>query len=154
MSKPRVALVFPYTIEKHSFFGMVLPSLGLERLGAEIEDVATVELFDARFESSVVSAVSGFNPHIVAISVKTTMYSSVSYAVADELRRLLPDATFVMGGLHASSCPEEALTHVDYVIRGDGEIAFRELVLGSDVRQIRGLAYRPRTQSQELGILF
>ena len=51
MSKPRVALVFPYTIQKHSFFGMVLPALGLDRLGAEVEDIAQVELFDARFET-------------------------------------------------------------------------------------------------------
>lgn len=141
MGKPRVALVFPYTIEKNSFFGFVLPSLGLERLGAEVEDIAEVELFDARFESSLVNTIVRFKPDIVAISAKTTMFASVSYSVSDKLRKLLPKARLVMGGLHASSCPEEALEHVDYVVRGDGEIAFRELVMGEKLEKIRGLAY-------------
>ena len=109
MAKARVALAFPATILPNSFFGFVLPSLGLERLGAAVEDLAEVELFDARFERSLVAAVASFSPDFVAISAKTTMYSAKSYVVADELRKLLPKAKLIMGGLHATSCPEEAL---------------------------------------------
>ena len=142
MVNARVALAFPATILPNSFFGFVLPSLGLERLGAAVEDIAEVELFDARFERSLVAAVADFSPDFVAISAKTTMYSAKSYQVANELRKLLPKAKLVMGGLHATSCPEEALEHVDYVIRGDGEISFRQLVEGKELGDIAGLVFK------------
>ena len=142
MARPRVALAFPATILPNSFFGFVLPSLGLERLGAAAEDLADVELFDARFEGNFVRSIADFSPDFVAISAKTTMYSPKSYALADELRTLLPKAKLVMGGLHATSCPEEALEHVDYVIRGDGEISFHQLIEGRELSEIAGLVHR------------
>jgi hypothetical protein len=58
MKKPKVALIFPTHIAKDAFFGWLLPSIALERLAAAIEDVAEVELFDARFEKDQIGRAS------------------------------------------------------------------------------------------------
>ncbi|MCD6309477.1 MAG: B12-binding domain-containing radical SAM protein [Candidatus Eremiobacteraeota bacterium] len=45
-----------------------------------------------------------------------------AYQIADRFREM--GVTVVMGGLHASSLPEEALEHVDSVMIGEGEDTF------------------------------
>jgi len=119
-----------------------LPAFGLERIGAHIEDIAHVELFDIRFEPDLVGELVRFQPDIIAINVKTTMHARANYEVARRIRSVLPSATLVAGGLHASAVPEETLDIVDYVVCGDGELAFRQLVSGDDIEGISGLVYR------------
>lgn len=140
--KPRVALVFPTTISPKSFFGFLLPSLGLERLGAAIEDIADVELFDARFEKDLVEEVRRFRPTVIALNIKTTMYCQRAYDMAAKLHRALPEALMVGGGLHATACPAEALQFCEMIIRGEGERSFRLLIQGTSKERIPGLAYR------------
>lgn len=138
----KIAFVYPALIKKDSFFGFLLPSLGLERLAAAVEDIAECSLFDARFEKDLPGAVAAFGPDIVCVNVKTTLYSGVCYDAARALRAKLPGAVFVAGGLHASACPEEALECCDFVIRGEGEAALRKFVEGAPHETIGGLAYK------------
>lgn len=49
------------------------------------------------------------------------------YALADRVRRE-SDAVVVIGGLHASMCPEEAALHADYVLLGEGDETILELI--------------------------
>src|SRR5439155_708517 len=52
----------------------------------------------------------------------------------------------VLGGTHTSFLPEEGLEHADFVIRGEGEFAFQELVdaiqRGDGFEKILNLSYR------------
>lgn len=138
----RVAFVYPTKIKKDSFFGFLLPSMALERLAAAVEDVAECELFDARFENDLIGEIVRFKPDIVCVNVKTTLYSRQSYEAADSIKKMVPGAVTVLGGLHASSCPEEALGHGDFVITGEGENSLREFVLGAAKEKIGGLVYK------------
>lgn len=142
MSKPKVALVFTTFIMKNAFHGMLLPALGLERLGAEIEDIADVELFDIRFEPDMMMKLKQLNPDFVAVNVKTTMYANHSYEVGKEIRCLLPKTVIVTGGLHATALPDESFGFADYVIRGEGEKAFRQLIEGHEPSTIPNLVYK------------
>jgi radical SAM superfamily enzyme YgiQ (UPF0313 family) len=51
-----------------------------------------------------------------------------------------------MGGTHTSFMPEEGLQHADFVVRGEGEFAFQELVdaiqRGDGFDKIQNLSYR------------
>jgi radical SAM superfamily enzyme YgiQ (UPF0313 family) len=135
-------LVYPTLIKPDAFFGFLLPPLGLERLAAAIEDIADVRLLDLRFEPDWLNAARSFRPDVIGVNVKTTLYSGRSYHVADRLRSALPDARVILGGLHASCVPDEALAHGDAVVIGDGEQAMREIVAGHPLAEIAGLAYR------------
>jgi radical SAM superfamily enzyme YgiQ (UPF0313 family) len=79
---------------------------------------------------------------IVGISAITST-APQSYRLADKVREAGKIA--VIGGTHTSFLPEEGLEHADYVIRGEGEVAFQELVTaleqGASVASIQNLSY-------------
>ncbi|MDA1263512.1 MAG: radical SAM protein [Planctomycetota bacterium] len=62
---------------------------------------------------------------LVAISAKTSC-SPAAYRVADEFRRR--GKKVVLGGIHASLRPEEALEHVDYIVTGEAETVWLEFL--------------------------
>jgi radical SAM superfamily enzyme YgiQ (UPF0313 family) len=66
-----------------------------------------------------------------------------AYRMADTVRAA--GIPVVMGGVHPTFRADEALTHADYVVRGEGEGAITELMAalnnGGDVSQIGNLSY-------------
>ncbi|MBD3186976.1 radical SAM protein [Candidatus Bathyarchaeota archaeon] len=64
---------------------------------------------------------------------------------------LHPGARIILGGWHASALPEETLDAcelIDIIVRGEGEITFKELVAaledGRDLSTVKGLAFRDK----------
>ena len=92
--------------------------------------------------------IEAFKPDVVA----TTAYTA---SIVDGLKLLAlakeisPEITTVLGNVHASFCYEEILAtdhaHVDYIVRGEGEVTLPELLdclnAGSDPQEVRGLAF-------------
>lgn len=74
----------------------------------------------------------------------STLNISYTYETAQICREVYPNAKIVLGGVHATEKPEEAINHnfVDFVIRGEGEFAFVELVSGKKLSEINGLTYK------------
>ncbi len=62
---------------------------------------------------------------LVALSAKTSC-APHAYAVADEFRRR--GKKVVMGGIHASLRTDEALEHVDFVVRGEADVTWPRFV--------------------------
>jgi radical SAM superfamily enzyme YgiQ (UPF0313 family) len=62
---------------------------------------------------------------LVALTAQTPVAPS-AYRIADRFRRR--GVTVVMGGVHASTLPEEALEHVDAVVVGEGEFVWPSLL--------------------------
>jgi len=73
-------------------------------------------------------------PYIIGLSCLTA-HVGRAYKIARMIKADFPDATVVVGGLHPTSCPEEALNTgaIDYVVRGEGEEVMLRLY-----RAIRG----------------
>ncbi len=99
---------------------------------------------------------------LVGISIQTS-WAPQGYRIAKKAKRF--GKIVVMGGVHASLNPDEAILHADYVIRGEGEDAFPELIealnTGGDLSAILGLSYwkdgepvhnpvRPQMSTEEL----
>ncbi|MFH1745438.1 MAG: radical SAM protein [Planctomycetota bacterium] len=80
------------------------------------------------------------NVDVVAISAMTTQ-APRAYELADEYRRL--GITVVMGGIHPSALPEEALEHADAVCQGDAESTLPHLIADWEEAANRGAD--PRT---------
>ena len=71
------------------------------------------------------------SPRLVMIDLHWYEHSFGAIDIARHVRRILPEAKIVIGGLTATYFAEEILqTHreIDYVIRGDGEIPLLKLV--------------------------
>jgi anaerobic magnesium-protoporphyrin IX monomethyl ester cyclase len=89
-------------------------------------------------------------PDVVGISSLFTTYACEALEVARCVKRVDPEIMVVMGGLHPTAFPDHILNEpcVDYVVRGEGETPFFQLItaLGagnqSAIRQIRGVCFR------------
>jgi hypothetical protein len=81
---------------------------------------------------------------LVAISTFSAQVAE-AYAIADRLRQA--GVKVVMGGLHISVRPEEALQHADHVFLGEGEnlwpAAVRAIEGGTTQRVWKGTDYPP-----------
>lgn len=86
-------------------------------------------------------------PRIVGITTLTATCSR-AYDLARQIKKIDPQALVVLGGIHASVLPEEALANesVDLVVRGEGEITFDYLVKrvldNQNWQDLEGISYR------------
>jgi radical SAM superfamily enzyme YgiQ (UPF0313 family) len=140
-SLKKIVFVEPRSTHLHVYSRVTIPRLGSVLLGTimrnkgydvrvYIEDIHDLDM------QEVLSA------DLVAISAITST-APQSYRLADTVRRA--GAIAVLGGTHTSFLPEEGLEHADFVVRGEGEFAFQELVDaiegGSGFEKIQNLSY-------------
>ncbi len=95
-----------------------LPSLGLLYLAAVTDSSHTLSYYESEDLNLETIEQDFISYDVVAISTMTAQ-SSEAYAIAKRLK--LIGVKVVIGGLHASVCPEEALAYSDHVLIGEGE---------------------------------
>lgn len=86
-----------------------------------------------RFERRAKEILAGKKFDILAISCWTSLCYKATLTAARAARELNPDCLVVVGGYHPTACPDDFLTEdnaVDYVIRGEGELALTEIARG------------------------
>ncbi len=115
-------------------------------LMSHIIDVADVEVIDfemmfgfprsyekiEEFKAFAKSVLKEKQPDIVAFSCYTSFDYLATIDVLRICRELFPHATLVVGGYHPTALPDDFMSEenlVDYIIRGEGEEALREIVL-------------------------
>lgn len=83
------------------------------------------------------------NVEFVGITCITPLINEAK-KIATIIKQINPHIKTILGGPHPSALPKETLTdtNFDIVIMGEGEQAFLELVKGSNLRNIKGLAYK------------
>jgi radical SAM superfamily enzyme YgiQ (UPF0313 family) len=87
---------------------------------------------------------------LVGVSSLFTPYVREAIHTAEVVKACLPDAKIVMGGHHPSALPESVMESaaVDFVIRGEGEVALpllaKALSNGSRYDAIPGLVFRKK----------
>ena len=138
----KIAIIEPRSPGTNFWTGIRIPRQGavllatiLDRLGYQVvvhcEELAPIDW------SEVISA------DLVAIS-NMTPTTPRAYAMAQVVRR--EGIPVVIGGYHDTFFSEEALEHVDFVVRGEGEDTLVELVEAiqtkGDFSKIAGLSFR------------
>jgi radical SAM superfamily enzyme YgiQ (UPF0313 family) len=118
----KLGLTLPGFVERSKTVAQ-LPSLGLLYLAACTPGGHDVRYFEAERDGAEPAAVYGCD--LVAISTFSAQVFE-AYAIADRLRAA--GVRVAMGGLHVSALPEEAARHADYVIVGEGENVWPEVV--------------------------
>jgi radical SAM superfamily enzyme YgiQ (UPF0313 family) len=93
------------------------------------------------------NVVKKINPDVVGMTAMTTKFGSV-LKTAEVIKKDNPDLIIIVGGPHPTLLPEQTLKakQIDFVIRGEGEETFYELIKTIDekkeYREIKGLSYR------------
>jgi radical SAM superfamily enzyme YgiQ (UPF0313 family) len=147
MKRPLRKLVFvePKSTHLHIYSRVCIPRLGSVLLGT----IMRAKGYDARVYIEDIQAIDMnevLGADLVAVSAITST-APQSYKLADLARAA--GAVVVMGGTHTSFMPEEGMLHADFVVRGEGEFAFQELVdaiqRGDGFDKIQNLTYRADT---------
>lgn len=119
----KILLISPISLKKilGADFFFKLPFLGLPTIAAYTPPDCQVKMVDER-----ISPVDfDDDADLVGITVMTPL-ATRAYEVADEFKRR--GKTVVMGGMHVSALPEEALEHCDAVAIGEGEKVWPQMV--------------------------
>ena len=138
----KIALIEPKSPGIHVFSRVPIPRLGLPILGTilsskgfqvkiYVEDLDGID-FDDVYQSDLVGL----------SSITTT--APRSYEIAKKVRgRGIP---VVLGGAHNTFLPDEGLEHADFVVRGEAEETFEELIDAlvnrKDLDGIAGLSFK------------
>ena len=83
-------------------------------------------LVTAQEEQILLDLLCRLKPDLVGISLTSSLTADLGFAIADTIRRRL-GVPVILGGAHASACPEQCLDHAEFVCRGEGEEALAEL---------------------------
>ena len=115
----KVKMILPALTEATSPFWRpvkysLFPPLGLATLAGYLPDDWDVEIQDEHVESLDLTDV----PDLAVIQVYITS-ARRAYGIADEYRRR--GSYVVLGGLHVTSLPDEAIAHADTIFVGPGE---------------------------------
>ena len=109
--------------------------------------VADLILVQRRVRETVEQLVREQEPDVVGLSVMT-FQRRTAMRIIELIRSLRPGIRIVVGGYDPSLAPEPYMgeTGIDFIVRGEGEITFRELLRAiEDKREyagIAGLSYR------------
>jgi len=156
MSEPRrrVLLVNPtITKPRHARFPLAVLNLAtaLEADGRYAAHIVDGNV-DEGFVDSSLRAIADGAIEAVGVTVMGGPQVPTAVAVSKAIRARFPTVPIVWGGYFPTLCPETALAapYVEYVVRGQGEVALRELLAailsgGSDAAElaaIDGLSWR------------
>lgn len=115
-------------------------------------------------DAEILARAAAFSPGLIGIPTYTVAMPE-AFSLAALLKKALPQAKIVFGGIHASYLPAECLkdANVDLVVIGEGEDALPEIAdaldAGRPLETVKGLAFRsggkdvftpPRPESENM----
>jgi len=144
----KVVLCTPPSMSKERW-----PPIGLLYIASYLRangynDVSIVDAFSCNMtEDDLVNAVEKENPDIVGMnSTAHTFIDAMS--ATEKIKNAIPNAKIVLGGYQATFNAEKILRSykfVDYVIKGEGEKSFLELIKNlskkKDMKKVKGISY-------------
>lgn len=135
----------------------VLPNMGLAYIAAVLEkNGIDVGVYDAIAEGvlpdnldKIIDHIRGFKPDIIGAAGQTPCSVFSLHIFSRVKNEISPKIKTVAGGPHFTFTDRESLeknTHLDFVVRGEGEETFKELCFridrSEDLHGLKGLTYR------------
>src|SRR5262245_15031957 len=112
-----------------------LPALGLLTLAGLTPAHWSVSYHEAvRADEAFAEKVAEERPELVAVSALTASIDE-AYRFCEMVRRR--GTRVVLGGLHATACPTEAVRHADAVVVGDGEPVWRQVLFDAEAKELK-----------------
>jgi len=125
------------------------PPLNLAYVASYLTDLdVEVAILDAKVKNlsynQIGKKVKKFNPDIVGITVLVSAAVNICYNIARVVKQINPNCIVVFGGQHPTALPDETLQvdEVDIVVRGEGELTFRELITKGTPENVKGISYK------------
>ena len=126
-------LSMPDSFEHMPSHAIRMPNGGLTSIAGNVDPhhrvvVADLILVQGHVRETVTRLVRELDPAVVGLSIMTFQRRTAG-RIIELIRALKPDMKIVVGGYDPSLAPEayEPMS-VDYLVRGEGEVTFRELL--------------------------
>ena len=105
--------------------------LSLVLIGTAIEDKHQVRIYDRNLNPSdrdSLNYIKEYNPDIIGFTAMTSLMLLDIIHLGKLIKKNFPKKIIIVGGIHATLEPMSFLNepYIDYVIRGEGELAFLE----------------------------
>ena len=145
-------LSMPDSFEHMASIVIRMPCAALTSLAGNIDPhhevaVADLILVQARVRATVEDLVRRLQPDVVGLSVMT-FQRRTAVRIIHLLKSMKPDVRIVVGGYDPSLAPDTytSVPGVDFIVRGEGDITFRELLRSIEAQSgyghVTGLSYR------------
>ena len=146
-------LSMPDSFEHMPSVAIRMPNGALASLAGNVDPhhrvaIADLILAQQSVRETVERLVREIEPDVVGLSVMT-FQRHTALRIVELVRRLRPVARIVVGGYDASLAPEAYMAPdagVDFIVRGEGELTFRELIRalerGTDPAGVAGLSFK------------
>ncbi len=97
-------------------------------------------------EERIITALDKFAPEYCGITF-TTPLAKEADSIAKFIKCRHPSVKILAGGCHATIMPEDILKsdNFDLVVRGEGELTLRDILLGKDLKTIDGITYKNKS---------
>jgi radical SAM superfamily enzyme YgiQ (UPF0313 family) len=151
-------LSMPDSFEHMPPVAIRMPNGALTSLAGNVDPnhnvaVADLILVQRRVRETVTRLVREFDPAVVGLSIMTFQRRTAA-RIIDLIRDLKTEVKIVVGGYDPSLAFEAyEKMNVDFIVRGEGEVTFRELLRalerGNGFDKICGLSYRDNRDTRE-----
>ena len=134
-----------------------LPNLGIVSIAGNVDEslcqvkVCDLAVVKGNSEAYIKHLITYYKPHLIGLSCMTFQHTS-ALALAKLAKSVDKDLLVVLGGYHPTiACDEIALdkevkAFIDFLVRGEGEATFRELIEAiqgkRDMGEVEGLSYK------------
>ncbi|MFA6088459.1 MAG: radical SAM protein [Candidatus Woesearchaeota archaeon] len=143
----KITLYNPKTGELRDYHGAPIGLIAISRfLYKDNYQIDIVEHFEKGVEQKIISSCK--NSTCLGITCMTGYQIKDSLKIAKIIKKKYPSLPIIWGGWHPSILPEQTLEnpYVDFVVRGQGDITFTELVHAIEKKEtfenIKGISYK------------
>lgn len=149
----KITLIFPPNIYQTK---QSMPPLGIAWLAAVLrengfKDVSIIDSIAHRYTNKeVVDLLQEEKPDIVGISFGTQIRFN-AFDLARLIKKNFPQVPMVVGGPHPTLTAQDTLENIleiDFVVRGEGEVSFLNLVRGIEsgvnLAEVKGISFRDK----------
>ena len=159
----KILLIYPYFLEERIHtYDVSVPPIGIYYVGAMLKengyDVQILNWHDTHNSTKHITEVlTNERPDVIGFSVlHANRWGAID--IAKLAKKINPRVTVVFGGIGATFLWEQLLTHyscVDYIILGEGEYSFLQLVqviesqMPGKIGDIPGIAFRHQNSTQK-----
>ncbi|MHA1660841.1 MAG: B12-binding domain-containing radical SAM protein, partial [Promethearchaeota archaeon] len=146
----RILLIKPnYRTKGWDYYNMDFPPINLTYIASYLIDLnLEVKILDAKVNdlnyAQIKKEIKRFNPDLVGVSVFVSAAINISNDIARIVKEINPNCMVVFGGRHPTFEPDETIgvDEVDFLVRGEGELTFRELIIKGSPENIKGISYK------------
>ncbi|MFX1277037.1 MAG: B12-binding domain-containing radical SAM protein [Promethearchaeota archaeon] len=146
----KILLVKPnYRSNGWDYYNLDFPPINLTYIASYLSDLdVQIEILDTKVNNmnskQIRKKIKKFKPDLVGITVFVSAALKASENIAVIVKELDPNCKVVCGGRHPTFEPDEMLklNEFDYIVRGEGELTFRELIINGSPKGIQGISYK------------